>query len=141
LGIIFCWLALLTAIGLTAGSLLSFPVAAFCALGVLLVSSSTGTLNQIIYERGISGVNPNTGRIEQPDLIDEASIGLAHGLLWTINLVRDFSPIDSLSTGRSVTWGQLARAVAQIIVLMGGLFAAVGITLFTRRELAIAQGA
>jgi hypothetical protein len=140
LGIIFCWLALLTAIGLTAGSFLSFPVAAFCALGVLLVSSSTGTLSQIIYERGISGVNPNSGRIEEPNLVDEASIGLAQGLLWTINLVRDFSPIDSLSTGRSVTWGQLARAIAQIVALMGGFFAAVGITLFSRRELAIAQG-
>lgn len=141
LGIIFCWLALLTAIGLTAGSFLSFPVAAFCALGVLLVSSSTGTLNQIIYERGITGADPNTGRVEEPTLLDEASAGLARGLLWTINLVRDFSPIDSLSTGRSVTWGQLTRAVAQIVVLMGGLFAVIGITLFNRRELAIAQGA
>jgi len=141
LGIIFCWLALLTAIGLTAGSFLSFPVAAFCALGVLLVSSSTGTLSQIIYERGISGVDSSTGRIEKPDLIDEASIGLAHGLVWSINLVRDFSPIDSLSTGRSVTWGQLARAVTQIVILMGGLFAGIGIILFSLRELASAQGA
>ena len=35
LGIIFCWMALLSAIGLAAASFLSFPVAAFLSLGVL----------------------------------------------------------------------------------------------------------
>jgi hypothetical protein len=62
-------------------------------------------------------------------------------VLFAVNLVRDFSPIDLLSTGRTITWGQLARAVAQIIGLAGGLFALIGITAFTRRELATAQGA
>jgi hypothetical protein len=33
----------------------------------------------------------------------------------------------------------LARAVVQIILLMGGIMAAVGIWSFTRRELAVAQ--
>jgi hypothetical protein len=141
LGIIFCWLALLAAVGLTTGSFLSFPVAAFCALGVLLVSSSTGTLNQIVTEQGIAGVNTNTGYVTDPGILNKASVSLAKSLLWTINLVRDFSPIESLSSGRSITWTQLAKATLQIIVLMGGLFASIGISLFTRRELAIAQGA
>jgi hypothetical protein len=141
LGIIFCWLALLAAIGLTAGSFLSFPVAAFCAVGILLVSASTGTLRQIIEERGIAGVDNRTGQVESPGPINRASILLARGLLSTINVVRDFSPVDALSTGRSITWGQLTRAFAQIVLLMGGLFGAGGILLFTRRELAAAQGA
>ena len=63
------------------------------------------------------------------------------GMLAVINLVQGFSPIDSLSTGRSVTWGQLGQAAAQIVLLLGGLFAAIGIGAFTRRELAAAQGA
>ena len=37
LSIIFCWLTLLATIGLAAGSLLSFPVAAFFSLAVLIV--------------------------------------------------------------------------------------------------------
>lgn len=141
LAIIFCWLALLAAIGLTTGSFLSFPVAAFCALGVLLVSSSTGTLNQIVTEQGIAGVNNNTGFVTDPGILNKASVSVAKSLLWTINLVRDFSPIESLSSGRSITWTQLAKATLQIVGLMGGIFAAIGISLFTRRELAIAQGA
>lgn len=141
MGILFCWMALLAAIGLTTGSYLSFPVAAFCAVGILLVSASTGTLQQIVNEGGITGVNPETGRIDSPALLDQASIAVAKTLIWTIGVARDFSPIDSLSSGRSVTWYQLALAFAQIVVALGGLFATAGIVLFTRRELAIAQGA
>jgi len=141
LGIILCWMALLAAIGLAAASFLTFPVAAFFSLAILIVGFSTGTLKQVIDEGGISGVNHDTGRIEAPALIDRVVVPAFGGLLEVVNLVRGFSPIDALSTGRSVSWGQLGRAVAQIVGLMGGLFAAGGIILFTRRELATAQGA
>ena len=44
LGIIFCWMALLAALGLAAASFLSFPVAAFFSLAMLVVILSSGTL-------------------------------------------------------------------------------------------------
>lgn len=138
--IILCWLALLTALGLAAASFLSFPVASFLALGVLIVGLSSGTLSQIIEQGGIVGINQNTGQVDNPTVIDRATLPLFQGLLRLINLVQGFSPIDALSTGRSVTWEQTGLALAQIVLLLGGLFAAVGITLFTRRELATAQG-
>jgi hypothetical protein len=56
-----------------------------------------------------------------------------------INLAKDFSPIDSLSTGRSVSWGELGRAFGQIVLLLGGSIGLAGIIIFTRRELATAQ--
>jgi hypothetical protein len=40
-----------------------------------------------------------------------------------INLAKEFSPIDSLSTGRSITWVQLLQAFAQIVLLLAGLSA------------------
>src|SRR5688500_2896466 len=49
-GGIFCWLALLAGLGLTGASFLSFPVAAFCAIGVLILSLSTGSFRQIVGE-------------------------------------------------------------------------------------------
>jgi hypothetical protein len=140
LGIIFCWLALLAALGLAAASFLSFPVAAFLSLSVLIVALSSGTLAQVVQEGGISGVNHDTGKIEKPMFIDRIVVPLFTGLLKLVNLIQDFSPIDWLSTGRSITWGKLAQAVGQIILLMGGLLSAIGIVLFTRRELATAQG-
>jgi hypothetical protein len=60
-------------------------------------------------------------------------------LLKVIKLVEGFSPIDSLSAGRSITWSQLGLAILQICLLMGGIFTAIGIIIFTRRELATAQ--
>ncbi len=140
LGIISCWLALLATIGLSAGSFLSFPVASFVSLAILLVGLSSGTVKQVVEEGGISAVNQNTGTVDDPAAIDRIAVPFFRGLLAVINLVQGFSPIDSLSTGRSVTWGQLSRAGAQIVLLLGGVFSAVGITTFTRRELATAQG-
>jgi hypothetical protein len=61
------------------------------------------------------------------------------GLLAVINLVQDFSPVESLSTGRSVSWGEVGRAFLQVVLLMGGVFGVTGAMLFTRRELAAAQ--
>ena len=62
------------------------------------------------------------------------------GILSVVNLVQNYSPVDALSTGRSITWGQLGTAFAQIVLLLGGILAAAGMALFTRRELATAQG-
>jgi hypothetical protein len=45
-----------------------------------------------------------------------------------------------LSNGRSITWYELGLAFAQIVLLLGGIFALTGIFLFSRRELATAQG-
>jgi ABC-type transport system involved in multi-copper enzyme maturation permease subunit len=138
--IIFCWLALLASIGLAASSFLSFPVAAFVSLGLLIVGMSTGTLKQVVEEGGISGVNHDTGRIDNPKLIDRISVPLFTAAAKMLNLVQGFSPIDNLSTGRSITWGQLGRAVGQIVFMMGGLIALFGMAMFSRRELATSQG-
>jgi hypothetical protein len=54
-------------------------------------------------------------------------------------LVEGFSPIDALSTGRSVSWEMVGLAFAQIVLLLGGIVALFGIVLFTRRELAAAN--
>jgi hypothetical protein len=59
--------------------------------------------------------------------------------LWVVNLVQQFSPVDSLSVGRTVAWGDLGLAFAKIVLLLGGILAALGMYFFTRRELAATQ--
>ncbi len=139
LGVIFCWLALLAALGLAGATFLSFPVAAFCSIGVLILAMSTGTLEQIVAEGGIIQINPNTGQVDDPGIVNRIAVPMAHGLLSALNLARNFSPIDSLSSGRAITWLELMRAFLQICVLLCGMLAAIGIAIFTRRELATAQ--
>lgn len=140
LGIIFFWLALLAALGLAAASFLSFPVAAFVSLSVLIMGLSSGTLTSVVQEGTILGVDHETGVATSSSVLDIVMIPIFRVMLKVINLVQSYSPIDSLSSGRSITWTQLGWAGAQIVLLLGGILAAIGIFTFSRRELATAQG-
>jgi hypothetical protein len=139
LAIILCWLALLSAIGLAAASQLTFPVAAFASMAILLMGLSSGTLQTVVENGTMVGFDSSTGKFGH-SVVDIVFIPVFSGALKVINLVEGFSPIDFLSTGRSITWTMLATAVAQIVLLLGGIFAAIGMILFSRRELATAQG-
>ncbi len=136
--IILCWLALLAALALAAASLLSFPVAAFFSVSLLLVSLSTGTLSSVVSEGTVMGVD-HEGGAGVSSWIDVVILPLFKTILAVANLVQGFSPVDALSTGRSITWGQLGLAVTQIVLLLAGLISLAGIAIFTRRELATAQ--
>ena len=137
-GIIFCWMALLAALGLASASFLSFPVAAFLSLGVLTLALSSGTISNAVTEGTLMGYNSETGRSGH-SAVDVVAIPIFRGVLEMINLAKNFSPIDALSTGRSVSWEDLARAFGQIVLLLGGCIGLFGIIVFSRRELATAQ--
>ncbi len=139
LGIIFCWMALLTALGLAAASYLSFPVATFFALAMMLVVLSSGTLAESVESGSVAAGNEETGQAGHSPA-DLVLIPAFKGVLAIAGMANHFSPVDSLSTGRSITWGELGRAVTQIVFLLGGILALAGIILFNRRELATAQG-
>jgi hypothetical protein len=138
LGIIFCWMALLAALGLASASFLSFPVAAFFSLGVLTLALSSETMAGAVSEGTLLGYNEEQMKMGH-STADKVAIPVFRVVLKVINLAKDFSPIDSLSTGRSITWWQLGRAVGQIVVVLGGILGLFGIIVFTRRELATAQ--
>jgi hypothetical protein len=139
LSIIWCWLALLAALGLASASLLSFPVAAFCSVSVLIIALSSGTLANVVQEGTVTGADHETGAATG-SWIDLVLIPFFRVILSVVNLVQGVSPVEALSTGRSITWSQLGLAFAEVVLLLGGGLALAGIVLFTRRELATAQG-
>jgi hypothetical protein len=139
LGVILCWLGLLAAIGLAAASFLSFPVAAFFAMGLLSMVFFSGTLTSSVEEGTVMGRNHETGQADNP-VVDALMLPVFKAMLSLITVVKTVSPVDFLSTGRSITWGLLAKSFGQIVVVLGGIFAAIGMVVFTRRELATAQG-
>lgn len=136
--VLLCWLGLLAAIGLAAASFLSFPVAAFLATTVLILGLSTGTLKSVVEDKSVFGFQHDSTERVYP-VIDALMLPLFQLLLKLVNLVQQFSPIDAVSSGRSVTWFDVGRAAGVVVFLFGGLFAAIGIIAFTRRELATAQ--
>jgi hypothetical protein len=132
-------MALLTTIGLAAASFLSFPVAAFFSLAMLVVVFSTGTLAEAVASGTVMGVNEETGVVGH-FIADVVLIPFFKGILAVVNVVKNFSPIDSLSTGRAISWSELGAAFGQIVLLFGGIIGLIGVALFSRRELATAQG-
>ncbi|HWF19781.1 MAG TPA: hypothetical protein VG754_10955, partial [Verrucomicrobiae bacterium] len=139
LAVILCWMALLAAIGLATASFMSFPVAAFVSMALLAITFSSGTLSTVVSDGTIMGWDSEKSAKGHSPL-DNIAIPVFRVMLDTIQLVQQFSPIDSLSTGRSITWAELAKAVGQIVLLMGGVLGLIGIFIFNRRELATAQG-
>lgn len=137
--VIFCWMILFATLGLTASTFLSFPVAAFVSLSALMITLSSGTMANAVAEGTIADWNAEKGTKGSSHL-DTVVIPAFKATLAVINLAKNFSPIDNLSTGRSITWGQLGLAVSQIVLLLCGVLAAIGISVFHRRELATAQG-
>lgn len=139
LGIIFCWVALLATIGLAAASFLSFPVASFCALAMLVVVFSSGTLATVVEQGTVMGADEETGVVGS-SVIDFVAVPLFKAILNIVQLAQNFSPVDALSTGRVISWGTVGQAFAQIVLVLGGVFGVFGIWVFSRRELATAQG-
>jgi len=139
LGIIFCWMALLAALGLAAASFLTFPVAAFFSLAVLTIGLSSSTLSEAVEAGTIAGGNGETG-VMGHSVADVVLIPFFKGCLTVVKLVENFSPIDSLSSGRNISWSELGTAFVQIVLLPGGIIGFIGIVLFSRRELAAVQG-
>ena len=139
LGIILCWMGFVAALGLTAASFLSFPVAAFFSMAILVVGLSSGTLADAVESGTVVGGNGETGAMGH-SVVDAVLIPMFKGLLVATNLVKSFSPIDSLSSGRSISWTELGTAFGQIVLLLGGITGVIGMVLFSRRELATAQG-
>jgi len=139
LGIILCWLALLAALGLAAASFLSFPVATFFSLAMLVMVFSSGAIAETVASGSVAVGNEEKG-VAGHSSADMILIPLFKVILTVVHFTTGISPIDLLSVGRAISWGDLATAFIHIVLFMGGIFIVIGIALFNRRELATAQG-
>ena len=140
LAIIFCWMALLAAIGLASASFLSFPVAAFLSLGILavaLIFRHAGT--NVVSEGSID--SSATGR----DQVGRYNFGLGDCAGFSGD-VEHHQPGEEFFSNRFVEHranhhlgATCARVCANRLVAGRGVFAVFGIFVFNRRELATAQ--
>ena len=103
----------------------------------LQISASTGTLEQIIEEEGISGVNHETGRKDRSTMVDNLAINMSKVILGVTDLVWGYSPVENLSSGKTITWNSLLIAFVGIILIMAGIISAFGAFMFHRKELAL----
>ena len=134
--VVMCWLALLAAVGLAASSFLSFPSATLASLSLLYLGLSGGSFSEAVREGSVFGLDHETNQPTARTL-DTLFLPVFRLLNLVVNSITDYSPISDLSTGRVVGWDTLIGAIAQIVLLAGGLFAAIGMAALTRRQLGL----
>ncbi|HEX7578267.1 MAG TPA: hypothetical protein VF430_09550, partial [Verrucomicrobiae bacterium] len=111
----------------------------FFSMAVLAVVLSSGTLAETVASGSVGAGNSEKG-IAGHSAADVVLIPTFKCILIVVHLAKGFAPIDSLSSGRAITWGELGAAFGQIVLVLSGIIGIIGIVLFSRRELATAQG-
>lgn len=134
LGIVFAWLGALAALGLFAGSFMSFAMSAFACLGILVISFALG-LVQDVAEEGTIMQTYSDGQRDKSYV--DVVIPAFKVMVKLIKPIKDYSPIEKLTEGRSISWQELLRAYGYIWGLSGMTLGVLGSIILSKRQLAI----
>ena len=128
-------LAFLAAVGVTAGSLFSMPVAAFVSMYMVVLLKFIPYIESMAARETILGSADPAAR--DPVLLEWIVKGFFTAMDFVMSPLRTGSPLESLGTGELVPWGLVGFVFLIKVVLYGGIIAAVGGWLFNRRELGL----
>ena len=131
--VILCRLAFLAALGLTAGCLLSTPVAVFAAFFIIILMASAGYV-ETVATSGVFYI-PHEGAAQAPSWLDTVILKLFQGFHTVTAPLTRFDPVPLLAAGRVVNGGWVLQALGWLAGLYTAITAYIGITLFNRREL------
>lgn len=126
-------LGFIAAVAIALATFVSFPVAVVVTLCVLFATESAGYLAESLGSFATSTVE---GNVLPLHLLAQ---GVAQVVVWVFGIYTTLRPIESLSDGRLLGWGELGYTMGVIgvwtIVILG-----FGVLMFKRRELAIYSG-
>lgn len=129
---IFVWLMPLAALGLLAGSFLSFSVGALLCSSILIASALSSFVWESLYwvrERP----NPQQDPLDYFSWIFRPFI---HLVIKIVPTLEDYRPIDRLADGRVIPWSMVLQAFAILVLVQAVIYLVVSIVIFTKRELA-----
>jgi len=135
LGIVFAWLGALAALGLFAGSFMSFEMSAFACLGILIVIAGLGLVQDVVDEGTVMQTYSEGKR--DKSYVDSFAVPAFKVMVALVKPIKDYSPIEKLTEGRSITWMQLIRAYAYIWGLSGLILGFLGSYILSSRQLAL----
>jgi len=126
-------LAFFTALGLTAGALFSFPVAVFTAFAFLFITGLSGWVgaDALMAEGDLSPA-------WLVNLLNVATRGIIHAAHWITPPLARFEPLNFLPIGAFIPWALVGEAWGILALVYGGTLAALGIWMFSRREMGLA---
>lgn len=136
--LVLCWLGILTAVGLACASFMAFPMASFTCIGLLIIALAAPMMTEVVNDGGIRQTyNMKLGKRNR-SLVDYFALPAFKVMTAVMVPLTDYSPVHSLSEGRSITWAQLLHAYALVWGVGGGVFVLGGILVYHNRELALA---
>ena len=131
--VILCRLAFLAALGLTAGCLLSMPVAVFVSFFAIVLLASSGYVGTVAHNGAFYIAHEGP----QPELtwLDGMVIKMFKGFNTITDPVQQLDPVPLMAEGRLVAWSMVGQAFLLLGLLYTGIIALAGMALFRKREL------
>ena len=137
--IIFCYMALLSALGLTAGSIFTFPVAVFSAASVVIIAILANTFAPAAGPSFLSGVEEHQHEKHSPVAVffGEAGEKMADVIHVAVGPAIRLGPLERLSDGIRVPFREAVEDFLVLVVIYAGLLGAIGGLVLSKRELAM----
>ncbi len=123
-------LAFLAALGCTVGAAFSTPVAVFVAVSYLVI----GMFVQAAVKAPLTN---EFGEYQYKNVGERVLHYIALTVRKVIVSVDDFDATSDLAGGRLVEWARVGTALLGLVVLRGGIMAALGMWILTRREVGL----
>lgn len=120
-------IAFLAALGCTAGAAFSSPVATFVAASYLVVGLVVQSAVDVPPKNDI-------GQYIYKDTFDRLTHYVARGVSHVVVSMKDLDATPSLTRGHLIQIYRLGKEFTQTVVLRGGLLAALGVWVLSRRE-------
>lgn len=137
LGLLAGLLALLAALGVSAGSLFSLPVACYATAMILVVRLFSGTLEEVLEKGTTLDELKEHGAVMR--VLDRGMMGLYRGMDAVIRPLDVDQPLERVSRGVLVPGGELLRTGGLRMVPGLVVISLAGIGLFRQREVGVAE--
>ena len=133
--VVFAQLAFIAALGVTAGSLFSMPVASFVSFCLLLIIQMSGYVQSMAAQEPAFTWRGGVG--ETPAFWHAFSQAFFRVMNTIVSPLQGPNPLDLLAGGEFITWPWLAHALLVKALLYGGCLGLVGWWILNRREIAL----
>ena len=128
-------LAFFAALGVTAGSLFSMPVASFVAVCGLLMMQISGYLQSVAGKEII--LHSHGAESHGPTIWDHFFGAVFKAFSAVVSPLQSLDPLELLTTGQLVTWTWLGSLFLVQVCVYGGALMLISAWVLNKRELAL----
>ena len=114
---------------------MSFGMCAFACLGLLVAFPSMSLIEEVVDDGTI--MQTYTEGKKDTSYLDKLAVPVFKVMVSVVKPIIEYSPIEKLTEGRSITWSELIKAYGYIWGLSGLVLGVLGTLILSNRQLAI----